>query len=413
VAVLFLKKLSAAERDGDHIHALIRGSAENHGGRASSLTAPNPRAQAEVVKSAYREAGIDPRSVSYIEAHGTGTALGDPIEINGLKKAFADLAGDAHREATCSQAYCGIGSVKTNIGHLEMAAGIAGIVKVLLQLEHRTLVKSLHCEEINPYIQLDGSPFYIVRETQPWHTANDGAGRSLPRRAGVSSFGFGGVNAHVVLEEYCPPGAPGPAEIAVVPERPALIVLSARTEDRLHDQAGQLLAWLSAPGREDRELFDIAYTLQVGREAMEHRLAFTAATLDEARAKLAQRDRCCRGEVKKHREVLSIFDGDDALQAAISTWVRDGKHTRLLELWVNGVAFDWERLYGPGSVYGARRPRRVVLPTYPFARDRYWARGHDRRRDAGAFEALLDDVAGQRISVEAALDLVSAPAMES
>ncbi|HWU86503.1 MAG TPA: beta-ketoacyl synthase N-terminal-like domain-containing protein, partial [Kofleriaceae bacterium] len=197
VGVLFLKKLSAAERDGDHIYALIRGSAENHGGRASSLTAPNPRAQAEVVKSAYREAGIDPRSVSYIETHGTGTALGDPIEINGLKKAFADLVGDA----PLGEARCGIGSVKTNIGHLEMAAGIAGVIKVLLQLEHRTLVKSLHCDEINPYIQLDGSPFYIVREAQPWHAQTDRAGRSLPRRAGVSSFGFGGVNAHVVLEE--------------------------------------------------------------------------------------------------------------------------------------------------------------------------------------------------------------------
>ena len=154
---------------------------------------------------------------------------------------------------------------------------------------------------------------------------------------------------------------------------------------------------------------------------MEHRLAFTAATLDEARAKLAQRDRCHRGDVKKHRELLSIFHGDDALQAAISTWVRDGKHTKLLELWVSGVAFAWDRLYGPGSAYGARRPRRLPLPTYPFARDRYWASGHDSRHDrrddsrpgAGGFEAVLDDLAGQRISIEAALDRVSAPAMES
>jgi natural product biosynthesis luciferase-like monooxygenase protein len=428
VGMLFLKKLSAAERDGDHIYALVRSSAENHGGRASSLTAPNPRAQAELVKSAYREAGIDPRTVSYIETHGTGTALGDPIEINGLKKAFAELAGDAHPEGTGSPAHCGLGSVKTNVGHLEMAAGVAGVIKVLLQLQHRTLVKSLHCDEINPYIQLDGSPFYIVREAQPWHAQHDRAGRSSPRRAGVSSFGFGGVNAHVVLEEYCPPDAPRPAHSAVAPERPALIVLSARTEDRLQDQAGQLLAWLSAPGREDHELFDIAYTLQVGRQAMEHRLAFTAATLDAARDQLAQRDRCYRGEVKKYREVLSIFNGDDVLQAAISAWLREGKHTKLLELWVKGVAVDWERLYGPGSAYGARRPRRVALPTYPFARERYWAHGHGKRgdeqvrivgrgqsargSDAGAFEALLDELAGQRISVDAALDRVSAPTID-
>ena len=415
--MLFLKRLSAAERDGDHIYALVRGSAENHGGRASSLTAPNPRAQAELVKSAYREARIDPRTVSYIETHGTGTALGDPIEINGLKKAFADLAGDAALgDGPAGDAHCGLGSVKTNVGHLEMAAGIAGVIKVLLQLEHRTLVKSLHCEEVNPAIRLDGSPFYLVREAQPWAAQHDHAGRSLPRRAGVSSFGFGGVNAHVVLEEYCPPAAPPSAHVAIVAERPALIVLSARTDDRLQDQARQLLAWLSAPAREDHELFDIAYTLQVGRQAMEHRLAFTAATLDEARDKLAQRDRCYRGDAKQYREVLSIFNGDDVLQAASAAWAREGKHTKLLELWVKGVAFDWARLYGPGSAYGARQPRRVALPTYPFARERYWAHAPKKHApllvDAGAFEAVLDELAGQRISVEAALDRVSAPMID-
>jgi 3-oxoacyl-(acyl-carrier-protein) synthase/acyl carrier protein len=435
VGMLFLKKLSAAERDGDHVYALIRGSAENHGGRASSLTAPNPRAQAELIKAAYREAGVDPRSVSYIETHGTGTSLGDPIEINGLKKAFAELGGGADDGATC-----GLGSVKTNIGHLEMAAGIAGVIKVLLQLQHETLVKSLHCEELNPQIQLDGSPFYIVREAQPWSAPQDGAGRRVPRRAGVSSFGFGGVNAHVILEEHRPHQAQPPAHAAssaITPEHPALIVLSAKTGERLEEQARQLLTWMSEPARQEHELLDLAYTLQVGRQAMEHRLAFTAATLDEARAKLARPDRWTRGEVKAYREVWSIFNGDDVLQAGISAWVKGGKHAKLLELWVKGVAFDWTRLYGAGSVYGARQPRRVALPTYPFARDRYWARGvdgvigngkrhgqRDERLDgqgngngngdvldgdleAGGIEALLDDLAGQRISVEAALDHVT------
>src|SRR5207244_3215870 len=138
------------ERDGDHVYGVIRGSAENHGGRAQSLTAPNPKAQAELLKAAYGRAGIDPRTVSYIEAHGTGTSLGDPIEINGLKSAFRELF-EASGASSVPQAYCGLGTVKSNIGHLELAAGVAGMIKVLLQLQHKTLVKSLHCEELNPY----------------------------------------------------------------------------------------------------------------------------------------------------------------------------------------------------------------------------------------------------------------------
>ena len=203
VGMLVLKKLQAAERDGDHIYGVIRGSAENHGGRAQSLTAPNPKAQAELLKAAYSRAGIDPRTVGYIEAHGTGTELGDPIEINGLKSAFRDLL-EASGDAAAGSAYCGLGTVKSNIGHLELAAGVAGMIKVLLQLQHKTLVKSLHCEELNPYIQLEDSPFYIVREKQDWRPVQDAQGRDLPRRAGVSSFGAGGSNAHVVIEEYVP-----------------------------------------------------------------------------------------------------------------------------------------------------------------------------------------------------------------
>ncbi|HKX29431.1 MAG TPA: beta-ketoacyl synthase N-terminal-like domain-containing protein, partial [Blastocatellia bacterium] len=203
VGVLLLKRLSAAERDHDQIYGLIRGSSENHGGRANSLTAPNPKAQAELIKTAYTEAGIDPRTVGYIEAHGTGTPLGDPIEIQGLKSAFSDLysaTGDREVKAP----HCGLGSVKTNIGHLELAAGVAGVIKVLLQLRHKMLVKSLHCERINPYIELEGSPFYIVQENRSWDALLDEHGRELPRRAGVSSFSFGGTNAHVIVEEYLP-----------------------------------------------------------------------------------------------------------------------------------------------------------------------------------------------------------------
>src|SRR5216110_2281108 len=227
VGMLVLKKLSSAEQAGDHIYGVIVGSAENHGGRASSLTAPSPRAQADLLIAAYRKASIDPRTVGYIEAHGTGTPLGDPIEINGLKTAFSELA-EVIGEGPMPQASCGVGSVKSNIGHLELAAGVVGVIKVLLQMQHKKLVKSLHCEQINPYIQLDGSPFYIVQENREWEVLQDSMGNPLPRRAGVSSFGFGGANAHVVLEEYVPSPPP-----LTMPRPSALIVLSAKNEERL------------------------------------------------------------------------------------------------------------------------------------------------------------------------------------
>ncbi|MEW8987276.1 MAG: polyketide synthase, partial [Bacillus sp. (in: firmicutes)] len=222
VGMIFLKKLKDAEQAGDHIYGVIRGSAENHGGRANSLTAPNPKAQAELLKTAYTKAGIDPRTVSYIEAHGTGTELGDPIEIDGLKKAFKELY-QATGDPQVVAAHCGLGSVKTNIGHLELAAGIAGVIKVLLQIKHKTLVKSLHCDEINPYIQLDDSPFYIVRETKKWKPLLDTKSREIPRRAGVSSFGFGGAYAHVVIEEYIPQDHEEHS-IIITPQNPAIIV---------------------------------------------------------------------------------------------------------------------------------------------------------------------------------------------
>ncbi|TMC17158.1 MAG: hypothetical protein E6J34_19030, partial [Chloroflexi bacterium] len=218
VGMLVLKRLSDAEQAGDHIYGVIIGSAENHGGRATSLTAPNPRAQADLLLAAYHKANIDPRTITYIEAHGTGTPLGDPIEINGLKTAFSELA-QTIGEGPLPQESCGIGSVKSNIGHLELAAGVAGVIKVLLQLQHKKLVKSLHCAQINPYIQLEATPFYIMQENREWQALQDHAGNPLPRRAGISSFGFGGANAHVLLEEY----VPGKPLFPSTPLPPALI----------------------------------------------------------------------------------------------------------------------------------------------------------------------------------------------
>nr|WP_158700730.1 SDR family NAD(P)-dependent oxidoreductase [Bacillus paralicheniformis] len=368
VGMLFLKKLSEAERDRDHIYGIIRGTSENHGGRANSLTSPNPRSQANVLKSAYTSAGIDPRTVTYIETHGTGTELGDPVEINGLKSAFQELGQVSDQEI--KEAHCGLGSVKTNIGHLELAAGVAGVIKVLLQLKHKTLVKSLHSETINPYIQLKDSPFYILQEKRKWNTVRDDNGYELPRRAGVSSFGFGGVNAHIILEEYTPSAR---SARALVEDQQHIIVLSAKNEARLMEKASQLASYLEMSSANEVELIDLAYTLQVGRDAMDERLALIVESVSELKAKLQEyvhngdnQSDVYRGQAKQNRHILALFNNDDELQEAIHRWMKRGKYSKLLDLWVRGVYIDWEKMYGNPE------PCRISLPTYPFAKERYW-----------------------------------------
>jgi acyl transferase domain-containing protein len=376
VGAVLLKPLSKAMADQDHIYGVIKGTSINHGGKTNGYTIPNPQAQAQVIATALQEANVDARTISYIEAHGTGTSLGDPIEIAGLTLAFS-----AH---TTDTQYCVIGSAKSNIGHLESAAGIAALTKVLLQMQHQTLVPSLHSEVLNPHIAFASTPFKVQQSVSEWlrpMIAMHGETKEYPRIAGISSFGAGGANAHVIIEEYCVPQSDGlPADSAS--DHPALIVLSAKSEERLQEQVSRLLAHCNAGTDTDAELGDIAYTLQVGREPMEHRLAFTAGTIKELQEKLsgyiegkAERgeiEECYRGEVKKNKDTLSIFNADEALQRAIASWVEQGKYTKLLELWVKGLVFDWMQLYGESSAYAVMKPKRISLPNYPFAQERYW-----------------------------------------
>ncbi|WGV33690.1 SDR family NAD(P)-dependent oxidoreductase [Paenibacillus polymyxa] len=379
--MLFLKKLKDAEKDGDHIYGVIRGTAVNHGGRANSLTAPNPRAQADVLVNAYTKAGIDPRTVSYIEAHGTGTELGDPIEINGLKAAFKELYENTEGPGI-TESHCGLGSVKTNIGHLELASGIAGVIKVLLQLKHKKLVKSLHCDAINPYIKLEGSPFYIVQEAQEWKPQRDTRGENILRRAGVSSFGFGGANAHLVIEEYIP-GKQEQNSITLTTPKSAIVVLSAKSEGQLQEQAQLLLAAIGEHPFTDSSLVDIAYTLQVGREAMEERLAFVAGSLRELEEKLKGfvegRDGIHGlyvGHDKRHREENRAREDGEGAGTAIDVLVSEGSYGKIADLWVKGVVIDWALLYGEA------KPNRISLPTYPFAKERYCITDINKRTGA-------------------------------
>lgn len=275
--LLVLKRLSLAERDRDAIYGVILGSAINHGGRANSLTAPNTKSQSDLIRSVYQQSGIDPSTVTYIEAHGTGTAIGDPVEVNSLKQAFYSLGADGVNTK------CGLGSVKSNIGHLELAAGVAGVIKVLKQMQHHVLVASLHCETQNPYIALDNSPFFLVRKNQPWIALRDQENKDVPRRAGVSSFGFGGVNAHIVLEEY-----PQYPRSFIQSIEPIIIPLSAKNEASLREQAQALYNLISSGELKDIPLTDIAFTLQFGREHMKCRIAFEVDSLDSLESSLKE-----------------------------------------------------------------------------------------------------------------------------
>ncbi|MFB6887816.1 SDR family NAD(P)-dependent oxidoreductase [Kitasatospora sp. NPDC056327] len=364
VGALFLKPLSRAEADGDPVHAVILGSAVNHGGRATSLTAPNPAAQAAVIGRALGRAGVGADTIGYVEAHGTGTSLGDPIEVEGLTLAFRRAGWSG------SGRHTGLGTVKTNVGHLETAAGIAGVVKTVLAMRHRMLPPLLHLERPNPLLTLDRSPFHLVDSARPWDRLAT-AGGELPRRAGVSSFGFGGANAHVVLEEYVPRPS-GPAVGG-----PRLVVLSATDRERLTACAARLLAHVERDrargGGLDTRFADLAHTLQTGRPELPHRLAVVAQdTAELAEALRAVLDGTA-GETVALGRVAEPSDGeqfDEPDPARLLTGDPADAVAGLRRLgarWVRGARVAWSGLYAGGP-----RPGRLHLPTYPFAQGSYW-----------------------------------------
>jgi len=295
--VILLKPLKKAIEDGDRLYGVIQGSAINHGGKAKTITSPNVYAQAQVIRSAYTNANIAPNTVSYIETHGTGTPLGDPIEINALKRGFRQLHKQ-HELTLPKKPYCALGAVKTNIGHLEGAAGIAGVIKVLLAMKHKKLPKIVNFKQLNPRIELKGSPFYIVTETQEWEQLQTETAKMLPRRAGVSSFGIGGVNAHVILEE--PPenvkNQKSKVKSEVLLERPLHIFkLSGHTEKALKELAKKYVREVPPAGKEATDLQsntevsiqDICFSANTGRTDFADRLALVAQSKDELQEKLA------------------------------------------------------------------------------------------------------------------------------
>lgn len=269
LGIVVLKRLSEAIADGDNIYAVIKSSAINNDGSGKvGYTAPSVNGQADVIAEALALAGLEPETISYVEAHGTGTVLGDPIEISALTNVF--------RESTDKKGFCAIGSVKTNIGHLDAAAGIAGLIKTVLALKHKQIPPSLNFEQPNPQIDFANSPFYVNTTLTEWKAG------LTPRRAGVSSLGIGGTNAHVILEE-------APALAVSSPSRPwQLLVLSAKTDSALETATENLVQYLKQ--QSDITLADVAHTLQVGRREFNHRCVLVCEDIEDATSALQVRD---------------------------------------------------------------------------------------------------------------------------
>ncbi|HEV2961674.1 MAG TPA: amino acid adenylation domain-containing protein, partial [Candidatus Angelobacter sp.] len=367
-----LKPVRQAIQDHDYIYAVIKGSAiNNDGSLKAGYTAPSVEGQQQVIRMAQERAGIDADTITYVEAHGTATPLGDPIEIEALTRAF--------RKKTPKKQFCAIGSVKSNVGHLDAAAGVAGLIKTILCLKNRKLAPSLHYETPNPEINFESSPFYVNSHLQDWNTTPGAS-----RRAGVSSFGIGGSNAHVVLEEFVPH-----VTVASSPANPidplVLAPLSAKSPKQLKLYAEKLLVFVNqlSNGADAQatpenanatamDLINLSYTLQVGREAMEYRVAFVVHDFAELQQKLEayvagiEVENCFQGSTTENRSNLDLLEEDEDSRDLVQKWISKGKLAKLARLWANGLNLEWTQLYA------GWKPYRIPLPTYPFARERYW-----------------------------------------
>jgi 3-oxoacyl-(acyl-carrier-protein) synthase/SAM-dependent methyltransferase len=370
--VLVLKLLDDALRDGDRVRAVIRGSACNQDGRSSGLSAPNGPAQTAVVTAAWHAAGVRSEDIRYVEAHGTGTALGDPIEAGALAAAIENAPRDKP---------LAIGSVKTNIGHLEAAAGVAGMIKTVLALENEMLPASLHCRNPSPTIDWPASGLEVLSDPVHWPRL------STPRLAGVSSFGFSGTNAHIVLEE-----APCPPMVTESAVSCRIVTLSAASEATLCRAAERLAAFLAELGPEPSSWADVTHTANARRSHLSHRAAVVADTPMEAARAFAALARAESHPGLAHGRADPMYPhavdpsawalgGDDEQPAR-----RQQKLLALAALFVRGARIDWS------AVEGARSGRAADLPRRVWSRRRYWFDSTTPTRDAPSSEATWQRV---------------------
>ncbi|MBU9710067.1 amino acid adenylation domain-containing protein, partial [Paenibacillus sp. AK121] len=359
VGVVLLKKTLDAVRDGDHIYTILRGVGVNNDGTDKlGFYAPSVKGQSEVIQKTIESTGIHPETISYIETHGTGTKLGDPVEFAALNDTF--------RQYTAKKQFCGIGSVKTNIGHLDTAAGLAGCIKVALSLYHNEIPPTLNYDTPNTDIHLSDSPFYVVDKLRKWEHA------SVPHRAALSSFGIGGTNAHAIFEQFIANDEPERSKSSLMNDSADyLIPLSAKNHQRLKAYAGDLSAFFTAS--QEINLSNVSFTLQTGRTAMKSRVAFIVKNTSELVQKLESFangqehiENCWRGEHNQQNSV-QWFEQEEVFKELVSKWISNREMNKLAELWAKGFYIDWKLLY-----YDLR-PKRISLPTYPFAQQRCWA----------------------------------------
>ncbi|WP_068773805.1 type I polyketide synthase [Paenibacillus sp. FJAT-26967] len=375
VAVILLKPLKKALSDGDCIHAVIKGSAINQDGASIGMTAPNVASQADVIRRSWAAAKIEPDTVSYIEAHGTGTKLGDPIEIEGIEMAFKTYSE--------RKQFCAVGSIKTNLGHLDHAAGIAGLIKCVLALKHRELPPSLHFKRPNRRISFDRSPVYVQDRLSDWRS------ETSPLRCGVSSFGLSGTNCHIVLEES-PERPEGTLSAETLAGVPAVLTLSAKSISALNALLEDYTEFLKKAGT--ASLVEICATAASGREHYGIRLAIVSdskeALLDKLRNLHRVADEPLAGDdVYFGRHQIVVNQKKKASSGTITEETRKQRSReadsfvsqvgeqdqpsrellrRICDLYVAGADVDWSRLFG------RQRIRKVNLPTYPFDKSRCW-----------------------------------------
>lgn len=368
VGTVIMKRLSDAERDHDNIYATVIASGSNQDGKTNGITAPSKVSQTSLIREVYQRCGIDASSISYVDMHGTGTKLGDPIELEALANAFSEQTSQRH--------FCAIGSVKSNIGHSSAAAGVASIHKILLQMRAGELVPSLHFSHPNEHFDFAQSPFYVSTKNTPWESANHSK-----RRAAVSSFGYSGTNVHIVLEEY-PQALP-----AAVFRQPELILLSAHSATQLQQQAQALITHISAANSSastststshspasptSLNLANIAHTLRVGRGQFAHRMACVAESIEQLLPMLQQFvqgqpvPQLWQSAQKPTVHAADTLDDNPQLRGVIQQWIESVQFSKVAELWARGVTIPWRECW-PATAHN-----KVSLPGYPFAREPYW-----------------------------------------
>jgi acyl transferase domain-containing protein len=365
VGVVMLKRLADAERDQDTIYGVIQGWGVNQDGKTNGITAPNAESQTRLEQEVYDKFGIDPNQIQLVEAHGTGTKLGDPIEVDALKQSF--------KKYTQKKEYCALGSVKSNIGHCLTAAGVASFIKVLMSLEHKKLPPTINYENLNEHINLKDSPFYVNIQLNDWTVESNQI-----RQAAISAFGFSGTNAHIVVAEYRKPVSAKKAIPVITQNGKMMVPLSARNTVQLKEKAQDLLNFLRK-NEGSIDLLNVAYTLQVAREAMEERLGFMVGSIHELIEKLSAYNEgdenvesVFQGQVKRNKEGLKLLVQDEEMKETIvGKWISERKLAKLLDLWVKGLEFNWNKLYSEV------KPERVHLPVYPFAKEHYWIEAQD------------------------------------